>query len=87
MRAEQEWILHEAGYDYESIPRLTRAEIRRLHEGKRVHQKIKQLTRELSDDDGGFDSTAQGRVVPRESDERKLREWRDRLDSSAEVSV
>lgn len=86
MRAEREWVLHEAGYTHTpeaTIDSLTRAERRRLHEGKRVHEQIKQLIRDMTDETGGIDvEAAKGRTVPRPSDERKLQEWADRLDGS-----
>ena len=68
-------MLHEAGYDYESIPRLTYPEVRRLMEGKRVHQKIKEMSRETNRNGGA----ALGRTVPRESDEALLDDYADRM--------
>lgn len=69
-------MLHEAGYDYESLPRLTYAEVRRLMEGKRVHQRIKEMARETERNDGA----ALGRTVPRESDEELLADYAERMD-------
>jgi hypothetical protein len=76
LRAEQEWVLHEAGYDYESMTALTYAEVRRLMEGKRVHEKVKQMARDTNRDDGAV----LGRTVPRESDEQLLDDYADRME-------
>jgi hypothetical protein len=56
--------------------RLTYAEVRRLMEGKRVHQKMQELARENDRHDGA----ALGRAVPRESDEELLADYAGRMD-------
>jgi hypothetical protein len=76
LKAEREWVLHEAGYDYETMTALTYAEVRRLMEGKRVHEKVKNMARETNRNDGA----ALGRTVPRESDERLLDDYADRME-------
>lgn len=39
----------------------------------------------MTDETGTVDvEAARGRTVPRESDDRKLREWADRLDSNGD---
>jgi len=45
-------------------------------EGKRVHEKMKQIARDTERNDGA----ALGRTVPRESDEELLNDYADRLD-------
>jgi hypothetical protein len=80
-------VLHEAGYDYEDIPKLTAAETRRLMEGRRVDAEIREKMREIERNDGDGGGAAQGRVVPRESDEELLDDYADRLDGVNEPAV
>lgn len=69
----------EGGYDYHEIPKLTAAEVRRFMEGKRVHEKIKQMRRDASQNDGA----ALGRTVPRDSDEELLENYAERIDGDS----
>jgi hypothetical protein len=45
-------------------------------EGKRVHEKMKQIAQDTERNDGA----ALGRTVPREGDEELLNDYADRLD-------
>jgi len=58
---------------------LTYAEIRRLMEGKRVHEQIKNMAQETQQTDGA----ALGRTVPRESDEQLLEDYAERMETGA----
>lgn len=66
------------------MSKLTLPEIRRILEGQRVHNEIKQELREAQDAAGpGRDlDDALGRTVPRESDHEKLRDLDERIQNA-----
>lgn len=74
--------MHEAGYTYTdsaTISSLTSSEVRRLMEGQRVHEEIKQQMQKAQQDDSP--SGALGKTVPRESDKQALRDFEARRQS------